>query len=78
MHPELDGNNQIQFHENDNGAIFSEDEKPHYMDTIKRSMTFPKGDPRSPKYKKEMKIEIENDNGEPEERHEDQEEQIQE
>jgi hypothetical protein len=38
------------------GGTFSDDEKPHYMDLIKRSMTFAKGDPRSPKFKKTIEI----------------------
>lgn len=39
-------------------------------------MTFAKGDPKSPKYKKEIKIENENDHGKPEEKAGDQEEKV--
>jgi hypothetical protein len=56
LHPELDGDGIIQFREASGGAVYSEDERPHYMDRIKRSMTFAKGDPRSPKFKKTIQI----------------------
>ena len=39
LYPELDQNGQIQFKEVNNGAIYSDEERPHYMDQVKRSMT---------------------------------------
>lgn len=50
MYPEIGKNGLIKFIQKNSGKEYSDDEKPHYMDLIKRSMTYAKGDVRSPKW----------------------------